>query len=127
MENTPTQEMITKIIAWIEASTDFAKEQWPDYISQYMKAETIKTWVNVTGCFLIMILLLILGIYCIWYTWNWQGKSYDIPTVISMGTFMSFILMMIPFGMFIEGIHRLITLYVAPKVYMLQHLKGFLK
>ncbi len=127
MENTPTQEIVAKLITWIESTADFAKEQWPDYATQYMCAIAVKGWVNVIGCLVAIVILLIVGIYCIWFSWNWEGKSYEMPSIISLGSIMPFLIFIAPFGICIEETHRLITIYIAPKVYILNHLRGFIK
>lgn len=127
MENSPANEIIEKIISWIESTADFAKEQWPDYVSQFMRAQCIKTWINISIFAFFLVVLLSAAAYCIRFKCNWEGKSFEIPTFIEMGTFFPLLLLMPVTVGLINDIHNLVNIYVAPKVYLLHHLKGLIK
>ena len=127
METTPSAAAIDNLIAWIKASTDFAKEQWPDYVAQFLRAEEIKGWMNVSALVVVMIFCVIFWVGSLYFTWNFTGKSYEIPTFIQMGTFFPILIFLGMLLGLISEVHSLITLYVAPKVYVLEHLRSFLK
>ncbi len=127
MEKTPAEEMILKLIAWIETSAEFAKEQWPDYVAQYLRAECIKGWVNLSCLLMLIFICFGVLVVCWSFTWHYKGPSYEIPTFIAAGTFFPFFAIIPLLIASVCEINSLITLYVAPKVYVLSHLKGFFK
>ena len=124
--STPTKEIVTRLINWIESTADFAREQWPDFIDQFMRAAVIKTWLNIIGSFVLVVALIAVGIYCSDKCKQYD-KSCEIPMIISFGAFMPFLIALtFSANIFLE-IHNLIDLYIAPKVYIIKHIKELLK
>ena len=127
MESTLTQETIQKIITWIESSADFVKGQWPDFVEQYMRAALIRTWLNTSVLLIAIFVSTIIMLYCVNFIWKFEGKSYDIPMHAQVGAFVPIIVILSAFGGLLQEIHTLINIYIAPKVYILYHLKDFIK
>ncbi len=125
MENTATEEVVKKLIVWIESSADFVKGELPDFIEQFMLAAKFKVWFDLTFLCIAFILLACIGLYCAMRIINSNERIESLP--LMMGSFIPIVLFFPLVGGFIAEIHNLINIYLAPKVYILSNLKDFLK
>lgn len=126
MENIEQQQMIKKLIEWVECSATFVKGQLPDYIEQYMRAATIKSWTDIILCSISILFLISIMLFC-WYKNSQYEKSYDSPFGYMFGSFMPLVLIVPCMATMIYEIHNLINIYVSPKVYILSHLNSLIK
>jgi hypothetical protein len=118
-------ENIKKMIEWVESSSEFIKGQIPDYIEQLLQYRLINTWLNIGVLSIGLIICLILCVFCIWKQSTYE-KSYDVPTLMVIGCFIPLALVG-PFSIgLISEIHILINIYIAPKVYILNHLRSLI-
>lgn len=120
------EENIKKMIEWVESSSCFIQGQIPDYIEQLLKSRLISTWFNLGILSIAFIVCLILWSWCLWKQSTYL-KSYDVPCPIVMGCFMPIAIVVPLFIGVISEIHDLINIYIAPKVYILNHLRDLLK
>ena len=126
MEAYMNDDNIKKMIEWVESSSSFIQGQIPDYIEQLLKYKMICTWTNVTILSILIIGCLSLCIWCLWKGSTYE-KNYDIPCLIVIGTYLSGTIMMITTIGLVTEIQFLMQLYIAPKVYILNHLTSLLK
>lgn len=119
-------ENIKKMIEWVESSSSFIQGQIPDYIEQLLRYKMISTWLNVGILLIALIVSLSLWIFCLCKSSNYE-KSYIISTPLALGCFMPAVIGFALFMGMISEIHDLIRLYIAPKVYVLNHLTSLLK
>lgn len=122
-----SQELVKNIIDWVESSSDFVKGQFPDFVDQFIKISLINTWFDVTLFAVVFLLLIIFAIYI--YRKS-QLKNDDHSTwsgFIIMARFMLPCFIFISLISLVHSAQNLLTIYVAPKVYILSHLKDFLK
>jgi uncharacterized membrane protein len=119
-------ENIKKMIEWVESSSSFIQGQIPDYIEQLLRYKMISTWVNIG---ILSVLVIVCSSLCIWCVWKGSTyeKSYDIPALIFVGSFIPGMFSLITAIGLISEIQDLIRLYIAPKVYVLNHLTGLIK
>jgi len=126
MENTPTQEMINKLIEWVEGTRSFVAAQAPDYIQQYLKALLVSRWIDFIGYFALIIFSSIFAAICIRKSTACE-KIHECPFVFFFGSFLC------PFGILIglvgciDYAKKIADIYIAPKVIVLLHLKDLLK
>lgn len=124
MENETTQEIAQKIIAWIESSTDIVKSQWPDFVDQYMRACLINTWISVFAAIMLAVIFIPLAFYAV----NCCCKNGILENPIHyILSFVSPIISLLACVGLYSEIKNLVTIYIAPKVYILSHLKDFIR
>ncbi len=123
MEN--SQELVKKLIDWIESTSDLVKAQLPDFAQQYLKAMLIQTWMNIIIISIVIITLIVLSFFCI-HKQLTSEKTYDNFFVSFFSFFAPFFTLITLMGL-IKEIHTLINIYVAPKPYILFHLKDIIK
>ena len=126
METTPTQEMVAKLIEWMEGSKSFVAQQAPDYIQQYLRMTIVQYWVELAFEILVVLALIGFVVFCIKECGKYE-KSYETPTVIQMGSFFPLLIAIFPAVGTYMTVQKLITVYMAPKVFILQHLKELIK
>ena len=117
-----TDELIGKLITWIEAGGEFVKSQVPEYVEQLIKVSTIKLYLDIFYLLIVIILSSLLFYACI-KTIRSCIDTRDIPPIVAVGTFICPAIMFLFFVQLTFTINNLITLKVAPKVYVVEHLK----
>jgi len=126
MEPSESQELIKKIIDWVESSSDFVQCQWPDFISQFMKAATIKAWIDFSILFVVFVAFLLICVLDIYPNSSKKTDMFDQGFLVFLySLIIPFALLPITAGL-INEIHNLVNIYVAPKVYILSQLKHFI-
>lgn len=119
-------QIIEKLVEWIKSSSDFVNENLPDYVNQYLRSELIKTWLGIICMSIFIIIMLIICVISIYKYYSYERGS-DASCIVVIGCIMPIsIIMMMSITLF-TNIFNLITIYTAPKVYVLNHLMNYLK
>lgn len=121
-----TNETVNKMIEWIESSSSFIKGQMPDYIEQYMKMITFNAWIECIGTGFGFLIFFFFGLFCCYKTYICQ-REFELPVFISMGSFMCTGISVVLFIIFCVKLQALVSIYIAPKVCLLEHLRHLLK
>lgn len=125
MENTATQEMIIKLIAWVEGAQQFVIGQAPDYIQQYLKMTMYQCWIDTISAFLLFIFCIIMSVWSI-RTVNAYEENWKAPFLAQWISWMAPISCIGTIAFFVGELKKLVSISIAPKVYILQHLKELL-
>lgn len=126
IEKNLTQEMIFKMIQWVESSGDFLKEQAPDYVDQYIRYSIVDCWINICFGLMLFIFLFTISFFSIYKVLSVE-KSYDCNTLYILGSFMGPFICVANLAALASEIVKIIGIYIAPKVFILKHLMEFIK
>jgi len=126
METTQTQEIVKKLIEWMEGTREFVTTQAPDYIQQYLRMAMVQAWAELVFEIFAICALLGFMFFCINMCGKYE-KSCEAPTVYGMGSFIPIIGVIYVIGGIYFTTQKLIAIHMAPKVFILQHLKELIK
>lgn len=114
------EQVIEKLLEYMQRSEDFLLEQVPDVLQQALRYQIISNWVGaiVTG------LLAIVAVVVACYFWrNPKLDEYGSWTMDTLFFVMVPLLLLLPLAATCYGaIDNLIKLYMAPKYYLVQML-----
>lgn len=112
------EEILKKLLEYIQASGDFILEQAPDIIKQALAYEKISTWF----CTILMFVLVTIGLSVAYYFWKHpKFDSYNSRTISSFfGVMIPSIVVPLLFIQFCSCVDTLIKIYIAPKYFLIQ-------
>jgi hypothetical protein len=112
------EQIINKLIEYLQQSRDFALEQIPDVILQTLRYKIISSYIESV----LMIVLIIASIIVSYYFWKHPklDKYGDKTGASYFGTFMPLVLVLIFFADMCSTVDVIIKIYIAPKFYLLE-------
>lgn len=110
------EELIKKIIEYMESSKDFIVEQAPDIIQQMLKYETFN---NIFGLIIAVIILFVsIGVFIYGKYSNKTDKIY-----FNVYNYVSIWLFIAAFAISAFAINNLVKIKISPKYFVIEKLK----
>jgi small-conductance mechanosensitive channel len=118
LEKTMKEEVVEKILEYLNETQDFVLEQLPQVIQQALRYEKVAAFVLAT----LMLVLLTLAIFVFYYSLQHPGldKYGSRSTASVLGMFLPGALSAFLFIQFCVSADRLIKIYLAPKYFLIQ-------
>jgi hypothetical protein len=117
MEKEVKDQLLQKLLEYVEASKDFFIDQSPEVVQQIFTYHLYATWLEFLGCLTFVILLLSINLYCVFCP---NLDKYGNREFISFfGSYMPF-LISIPFilGSY-ACVDKFLKIYMAPKYFLI--------
>jgi|SRR6478736_557273 len=117
-------QLIDRLIGYLNSTEVFLKEQVPSFIEEIIRYYTVYYWtLSITA--ILQILLCLFVIHRIYINdKNNEGIFYDSEVILVAGAVGSFFASIISICELYTGVHRLIQIYLAPKLFLLDYLRG---
>src|ERR1700688_4041455 len=118
MQEQAKEQMIQKLIEYMESSKDFLLEQSPELIQQALKYEKVSAYFSAT----LMVVLLSVAVPVGYYFFkNPTLDKYGFREIGSfLGAFISFIITPIFFVQLCYSVDKLLKIYISPKYFLIQ-------
>ena len=122
-ETKQLEEVITAVISFIERSEDFVTEQTPLLVNEILTFNTYKhsIWL------LSSIIMFLIGVRLLNLARRESKNPEGEEIVIAISLFMGLILLILGMLISVDESIRIIKIHVAPRLYLLDYLRGVIK
>jgi hypothetical protein len=114
------EQLIEKLISYLEKSETFVYEQAPDFIQQLLSYEKVS---SIVGTFIFSVIIIFCVCLALYHIFNPDFERNELRTMGNqMLCFMPFLVAMISLAPFCSCLSTWIKINMAPKVFLLEYL-----
>lgn len=118
--------MLRRMLGYLETGAHYLQDEAPEYLEEFYRLSLIKCWMDLV----IYSILLCLVIYFSYFSIRKVIEtvpSYECPFIYGLvSTFGPFVSIFLSVAV-IHETQKLITLYIAPRVFLMNHLREMIK